>query len=102
VVLSESQLVGAAVRYEKLEAKGLDNVGKVRVAEQAISAGSLLELFWRGPKGEPNRAREPRRPGKKRRGGGAGPGSGAAGRTLRVAVGRISVIRRIKRSIFGE
>ena len=103
VVLAPSQLVAAAVRYEKLEAKGLDYVGKVRVAEQALATGSLVEIFWRGSKGEPNRAL----------------GAPAAlektsgevelvldtaprGERIRIAVGKISLLRRIKRSIFGE
>ncbi|MFA6505217.1 MAG: hypothetical protein WCT14_03915 [Treponemataceae bacterium] len=103
VVLVESQLVGAAVRYEKLEAKGLDYVGKVRVAEQAISSGSLVEIFWRGPKGEPNRALGA--PVSLDKAGGEVELSvdpAPRGDRITVAVGKISLIRRIKRSIFGE
>jgi hypothetical protein len=103
VVLVESQLVGAAVRYEKLEAKGLDYVGKVRVAEQALSTGSLVELFWRGPKGEPNRALGS--PVSLDKSGGEVELSldpAPRGERIRIAVGKISLIRRIKRSIFGE
>ncbi len=103
VVLTESQLVGAAVRYEKLEAKGLDYVGKVRVAEQALSSGSLVELFWRGPKGEPNRALGA--PVSLDKSGGEVELSldpAPRGERLKIAVGKISLIRRIKRSIFGE
>jgi hypothetical protein len=103
LILSDSQLVGAAVRYEKLEAKGLDYVGKVRVAEQAISTGSLVELFWRGPKGEPNRVLGSPKSLEK--------ADGELmliiepvpqGDALTVAIGKISLLRRIKRSIFGE
>lgn len=103
VILTESQLVGAAVRFEKLEAKGLDYVGKVRVAEQALSTGSLIELFWRGPKGEPNRALGA--PVSLDKSGGEVElllDPVPRGDRIRIAVGKISVIRRIKRSIFGE
>jgi len=103
LILCDSQLVGAAVRYEKLEAKGLDYVGKVRVAEQALSTGALVELFWRGPKGEPNRVLGSPKSLEK--------ADGElmlivepvpAGEALKVAIGKISLLRRIKRSIFGE
>lgn len=101
LIVSEAQLVGAAVRYEKLEARGLDYVGKVRVAEQALSSHSLVELFWRGPKGEPNRLLGNPRALEK---------SGGEvklvldpvpeGESLSIPIGKISLLRRIKRSIF--
>ncbi len=101
LIVSEAQLVGAAVRYEKLEARGLDYVGKVRVAEQALSSHSLVELFWRGPKGEPNRLLGNLKALEK---------SGGEvklvldpvpeGESLSVPIGKISLLRRIKRSIF--
>ena len=103
VVLSARQLVGAAVRYEKLEAKGLDYVGKVRVAEQAIAAGALVELFWRGPKGEPVRALGS--PLALDKSGGEVElivDPAPRGEALRVPIGKISLLRRIKRSMFGE
>ncbi len=103
VILVESQLVGAAVRYEKLEAKGLDYVGKVRVAEQALATGSLVEIFWRGPRGDPNRVLGV--PVSLDKSGGEVEFSvepAPRGDRIAVAVGKISLIRRIKRSIFGE
>ncbi len=103
LVLTETQLVGAAVRYEKLEAKGLDYVGKVRVAEQALAASSLVEIFWRGTKGEPNRALGT--PIALDKSGGEVMlvvESAPAGERISVAIGKISLLRRIKRSIFGE
>jgi hypothetical protein len=103
VVLTPTQLVGAAVRYEKLEAKGLDYVGKVRVAEQAIAAGSLVEIFWRGSKGEPNRALGA--PAALEKSSGEVElvlDTAPRGERIRIAVGKISLLRRIKRSIFGE
>jgi hypothetical protein len=101
LIVSEAQLVGAAVRYEKLEARGLDYVGKVRVAEQALASHSLVELFWRGSKGEPNRLLGNLKALEK---------SGGEvklvldpvpeGESLSVPIGKISLLRRIKRSIF--
>ncbi len=103
LILDECQLVAAAVRYEKLEARGLDYVGKVRLVEQALSQGALVELFWRGPKGEANRAIV--RPlGLEKTGtelmlrGEYYP----EGEVFNLHIGKISLVRRLKRSIFGE
>ncbi|AEJ20645.1 hypothetical protein Spica_2542 [Gracilinema caldarium DSM 7334] len=103
LILDESQLVAAAVRYEKLEARGLDYVGKVRLVEQALSQRALIELFWRGPKGEANRAII--RPLALEK-------SGTElmlrseyypeGEVFNLSIGKISLVRRLKRSIFGE
>jgi hypothetical protein len=109
LVLSESQLSGASVRYEKLEARGLDYVGKVSIAKQAIASKSLVEVKWPQAGGmqqtfgiplaleksegesvlvidtvsQGNTARIP-------------------GNTIRIPLGKISLLRRIKKSIFGE
>ncbi len=116
IILLPSQLAQAAIRYEKLEAKGLDYVGKVRVAELALSTGSLLEAYWRGPKGQAERAlglpmaldksegeivialkvANPRRSSP------TADGETPQDMVLRIPVGKISLLRRIKRSIFGE
>jgi hypothetical protein len=48
LVLSESQLSGVSVRYEKLEARGIDYVGKALIAKQAIASKSLVEVSWSG------------------------------------------------------
>jgi hypothetical protein len=111
LVLSESQLSSASIRYEKLEARGLDYVGKAAIAKQALIAHSLVEVVWSAADN----------------GGGAGvteqrvlgvpqgleksngesilvmddsriPGN--APLTLRIPLGRISLLRRIKKSIF--
>lgn len=44
IILSESQLVGESIRLEKVEARGVDFLGKVRLVEHTISTGSLLEI----------------------------------------------------------
>lgn len=112
VVLVPSQLAGAAVRYEKLEAKGLDYVGKVRVAEQALAASSLLEVYWRGSKGQGSHVLA--LPVALERSGGevellldrvsadGFSGSDAEDSRLRLPLGKISLLRRVRRSIFGE
>jgi hypothetical protein len=48
LVLCESQLKDAVVRYEKLEARGLDYVGKAMIAKQAISMQAPVEVIWPG------------------------------------------------------
>jgi hypothetical protein len=44
IVIVPSQLDPGSVRVEKIEARGMDFLGKVRIAEYAIVAGSLLEI----------------------------------------------------------
>jgi len=44
IVLSSSQLDPDSVRIEKIEARGMDFLGKVRIAEYALASGSLLEI----------------------------------------------------------
>jgi hypothetical protein len=103
LVLSESQLSGASIRYEKLEARGLDYVGKASIAKQAIASKSLVEVKWphaaRGmqqtfgiplalekSEGESVLILDPV----------------SEGDTIRIPLGKISLLRRIKKSIFGE
>jgi hypothetical protein len=128
LILNESQLEGASVRYEKLEARLLDYVGKAAVAKQAISSKSPVEVTWPHPRrglsritgipsalekegGESVLVLTPLSP---ETGGGeflqrAGesiriPGefSWVPGEPMRIPLGKISLLRRIKKSIFGE
>ncbi|MDR3193234.1 MAG: hypothetical protein LBT87_09235 [Treponema sp.] len=118
LVLSGSQLSGVSVRYEKLEARGLDYVGKAMIAKQAIASRSLVEVNWSGGSasrifGIPvalekqkqesilvldpsSQTEDPLSSG--------GRGEGAGGNTgdnlLRIPLGKISLLRRIKKSIF--
>jgi hypothetical protein len=117
-VVSESQLAGASIRYEKLEARGLDYVGKAAIAKQAIASKSLLEVLWPHPGGGTNKALGIPEALEKRGGESvlilkpfspAGSSSGnplpeETGRTesIRLPLGKISLLRRIKQSIFGE
>lgn len=103
IILAESQLIPQSVRYERLEARGLDYVGKVRLVEQALSHHSLLEVLCRGPHGEPLKyLGEPKALEKK-------PNelililkSHPEGEEKSIPLGKISYIRRIKTSLFEE
>lgn len=44
IIISPTQLDPDSVRPEKMEARGMDFLGKVRVAEQAVATGTLLEI----------------------------------------------------------
>jgi hypothetical protein len=124
LILNESQLEGVSIRYEKLEARLLDYVGKAAVAKQAISSKSPVEVTWPqglspvtgiplalekeggesvlvltplSPEtggGEPSQSPGPIKiPGDTIR---------IPGDTIRIPLGKISLLRRIKKSIFGE
>jgi hypothetical protein len=104
LVLSEAQLEGSSIKYEKLEAGGLDFAGKAAIARQAVASGSLLEVSWPEPGGGIIRATGiPLSLEKK---GGESvlilkPQTGAEDeKELSVLLAKISLIRRIKQSIF--
>ena len=105
LVLCESQLKDAVVRYEKLEARGLDYVGKAHIAKQAITMQAPVEVIW------PGRQKQERVfgiPKMLEKAGGESilvidplgeENTGTSG-TLRIPLGKISLLRRIKKSIF--
>lgn len=100
VVVSDTQLKDASVRYEKLEARSLDYVGKTGLVRQAIASGALLEITSLG-KDERKILGTPESLDKK---GGEmvltiKPREG--GELVKVSLGKISLVRRIKQSIFG-
>ncbi|MFP3043658.1 helicase-associated domain-containing protein [Treponema primitia] len=103
LILNESQLVGVSVRYEKLEARGLDYVGKTSIAKQAITSKQLIEIMWSNQDGEVNRVIGIPEAMEKSEGETllvlkpVPPGD-----TIRLPLGKISLLRRIKQSIFGE
>ncbi|MDR2158987.1 MAG: helicase-associated domain-containing protein [Treponema sp.] len=123
LVLSESQLEGASVRYEKREARFLDYAGKASIAKQAIASKSLLEVHWPHPeKGTMETIGIPTAleksggesilvisPGDDPARKGSGEAARVSGNTqripgefLRIPLGKISLMRRIKKSIFGD
>ncbi|MDR2942095.1 MAG: hypothetical protein LBV17_05855 [Treponema sp.] len=105
LVLCEAQLKDAVVRYEKLEARGLDYAGKTMIAKQAIARQSPVEASWPGrqkqesvigiPKalektdGESVLVIEP-----------LGDTSRLHEDAIHLPLGKISLLRRIKKSIF--
>jgi hypothetical protein len=106
-VLSDAQLEGASLRYEKLEARGLDYAGKLAIAKQAIETRSLLEVSWPGQDGETNRTAGIAQALEKKEGDStlvlrSGENSENGSRVFRIPLGKISLLRRIKQSIFGE
>jgi hypothetical protein len=105
LILGFSQLNGASVRYEKLEARLLDYVGKAAIAKQAISSKSPVEITWSHPqKGLTQAAGIPAA--LEKNGGESilvlNPLPLEPGEPVRVPLGKISLLRRIKKSIFGE
>jgi uncharacterized membrane protein len=103
LILSETQLVGGAARSEKMEARNLDYAGKNLVAKQAIALKCPVEVLWVTPEGESSRLMGV--PGALEKRGGETilalktlPG----GNEIRLPLGKISLLRRIKQSIFGE
>ena len=101
LVLSESQLEKSTVRYEKLEARGLDFAGKNSIAKSAVDNASLVEVFWPGSGGVNNTCIGLAQALEKK-------GSESilvindAGSLMSVPLSKISFLRRIKQSIFGE
>jgi hypothetical protein len=103
LILNESQLVGASVRFEKLEARGLDYVGKSTVAREAIASKSLLEILLPGSGEEPNRVVGIPLSLEKREGETfLVLKSMPQEEEMRLPLGKISLLRRIKHSIFGD
>jgi hypothetical protein len=103
LVVSESQLEDISIRYEKLEARSLDYAGKTAIAKQAIAQESLLEVAWPSGGTEETVLGMPENLEKK---GGETililrPRNGRA-EPVKIPLGKISVLRRIKQSIFGE
>jgi hypothetical protein len=105
LILTESQLAGASVRFEKLEARNLDYAGKIVVVKQAIASKSLLEIGWSSADGGTNRAMGIPSSLEKFEGETTlvlKPIHQEAVEPLRLSLGKISLVRRIKQSIFGE
>jgi hypothetical protein len=112
LVLVESQLSSASIRYEKLEARGLDYVGKASIARQALNSHSPVEVVWSAA--DITAGGIAGVTGKEQRITGVPLGlekSGGEsilviedvripGDAVRIPLGKISLIRRIKKSIF--
>jgi hypothetical protein len=100
LVLRDTQLKDAVVRYEKLEARGLDYVGKAMIAKQAIAMQAPVEAVWPGREKQERAFGIPKVLEKT-------DGESILvidmpneGRTVRLPLGKISLLRRKKKSIF--
>jgi len=99
LVLCEAQLKDAVVRYEKLEARGLDYAGKIMIAKQAIARQSPLEASRTGRQGQESVTGIPKAL-EKTDGDSVLVMEAANGDTVRLPLGKIGLLRRIKKSIF--
>jgi hypothetical protein len=104
LVLCESQLKDAVVRYEKLEARGLDYAGKTMIAKQAIARQSPLEVSWPGRQKQEIVIGIPKALEKKDDESvlvlESLDTAHIQGDTIRIPLGKIGLLRRIKKSIF--
>jgi hypothetical protein len=100
LVLCESQLKGAVIRYEKLEARGLDYAGKTMIAKQAISMQSPVEVIWPGKQKQEHIFGIPKALEKSDNENILSVEPLNGGDTIRISLGKISLLRRIKKSIF--
>lgn len=104
LVLTAEQIARADPRPERMEAGGLDYLGKVRVVERALrSQGDRLELLYRLPGAEPVRALlRPVRLDRNDKGLVLEAEDLATGGPARVPLGAVSTVRRVRASLFGE
>jgi hypothetical protein len=108
MIVSESQLERVSVRYEKLEARGLDYVGKASIVKQAMAAKSFVEVCCPDSAGITLKVLGIPDGLEKSDGGTIlllrvmqEEGGGEA-ELIRLPLGKISLIRRIKQSIFED
>jgi hypothetical protein len=130
LVLAESQLSSASIRGERLEARDLDYVGKASIAKYAIGSRSLVEVVWSAAGGDGEQrilgiplaleksggesilvigdsraqgeAETPREAGNGASGDNVRVRNNVRipGNTIRIPLGKISLLRRIKKSMF--
>ncbi|MDR3130741.1 MAG: hypothetical protein LBU18_04270 [Treponema sp.] len=103
LILDESQLAGGVLRGEKTEARNLDYSGKTMVAKQAISLKAPVEVHWIAADGKSNRfIGIPRAMEKQDSESILVFKTLPEGDEIRLPLRKISLLRRIKQSIFGE
>ena len=104
LVLTERQIAQSDPRPDRLEAGGLDYLGKVRVIERSLRAvGDRLEVLYRLPGEEPVRALlRPVRLDKNEKGLILEAEDLLTGSPARVPLGAVSTVRRVRASLFGE
>jgi hypothetical protein len=100
LVLCEAQLKDASIRYEKLEARHMDYAGKQNIAKQAIVQQSPVEIVWPGGGSGESIFGVPRALEKEEGGLILTVVSGDDDNVMRIPLAKISLLRRIKKSIF--
>jgi hypothetical protein len=99
LILCESQLKDAVVRYEKLEARGLDYAGKIMIAKQAIARRTPVEASWTVRQKQESFIGIPKAL-EKADDENVLVMEAPKGNTIRIPLGKVSLLRRIKKSIF--
>jgi len=104
LILTPRQLEIAEVKPERMEATGLDYLGKVRIVERALrSQGDRLEILYRLPGEEPSRVLvRPVRLEKAEKGLILEAEDLGSGGPIRIPLGAASSVRRMRASLFGE
>jgi hypothetical protein len=117
LIVGEAQINRGSVRAEKMEARNLDYMGKILVAKQAVAAKSLVEVLWSDPPDGERRALGSPEALEKRGGEtvlvlrplreensprGTAEETPRFGEAVRIPIGKISLLRRIKKSLFLE
>jgi hypothetical protein len=104
LILTPEQLVSAEARPERVEASGLDYLGKVHIVERALrTSGDRLEVLYRLPGEDPVRALlRPVRLEKTEKGLVLEAENLGTGGPARVPLGAVSSVRRMRASLFGE
>lgn len=102
IVLVPSQLDPESVRLEKVEARGMDFLGKVRIAEYALVSGSLLEIALDEKDGSTRLLGHPVSTEKRTGDVLLKIALEPDGQIEQVSLGRAVLVRRIRGSIFSE
>ncbi len=101
IVISPEQLDPASVRIEKIEARGMDFLGKVRIAEHAMASGALLEVKL-DEKDGPLLLGRPVSTEKRSGDLVVSLALEGSGEVVAVSLGRANLVRRVRGSIFSE
>ena len=109
LILCEEQLKDADIRYEKLEARHLDYAGKQNIAKQAIAGVSSVEVIWSFKGNEERIFGIPRALEKSGKdlillvdiiSNNSREHTSSESSNIRIPLAKISLIRKIKKSIF--
>jgi hypothetical protein len=100
LVLCETQLKDASLRYEKLEARHMDYMGKQNVARRAIAQHSPVEIVWPSAGEEKRIFGIPKALEKKEKDLIFVVIPAGEEEPLRIPLAKVSLLRRIKKSIF--